>query len=63
MKKPIKEKLALSWHSLGFKHEGLCEKLGLYLEEKQKRHATKNDLIPWRSRPEQTTNEQVKHLW
>jgi hypothetical protein len=63
MKKPMKEKLALSWHCLGSKHEELCEKLGLYLEEKKKHHATRSDLAPWRSRPERTTNEQAKHLW
>ena len=40
MKKPIKDKLILSWHFLGYKHEVLCEKLGVYLEEKKKSQTT-----------------------
>ena len=63
MKKPIKDKLILSWHFLGYKHEVLCEKLGVYLEEKKKSQTTGSGLAPWRSRPAKATNDRLKYLW
>jgi len=62
MKKALKERLVLSWHTLGFKHEELCEKLGIYLEAK-KSLPTGSGLVPWRSRPEKTPVDPKKYLW
>jgi hypothetical protein len=63
MKKPIKEKLALSWHFLGFKQEELCEKLSHYLEDKNNHYVSRRGLPPWRLQPERTPNDQSRHLW
>jgi len=61
-KRTIKKKRRLSWHSLGFKHERLCEKLATYLEGK-KNLAPGSGLVPWRSHSEKTSGAPTTYLW
>ena len=62
MKKALRKRFVLSWLTLGFKHEELCEKLGVYLEVK-KNLPTGSGLVPWRSRPEKALINPTKYPW